>query len=103
MINSKSKDLTPILFGPEEAFSYIKENTVNMVLTDYRMPKLNGLQMIENIKKLKQDIPVIMISGEPDDSLEKEALKKGAALFMRKPIGYENIRSIVNHVADRKT
>ncbi|MCP3918404.1 MAG: sigma-54-dependent Fis family transcriptional regulator [bacterium] len=57
-----------------------------LVLTDLKMPKLDGLELLERIVALEDGPPVILISGHGDVATAVEAMQKGAANFLEKPI-----------------
>jgi CheY-like chemotaxis protein len=50
----------------EEAFERFGRDKFDLIITDYKMPKMNGLQLIERIRKAAADVPIILISGYVD-------------------------------------
>jgi len=78
----------------EEALKTLEANSVDLLLTDINMPKMNGLDLLRHLKsdpRLKQ-IPVIIISTESGQSTVMEAVELGAAGFIRKPFTSDQIR-----------
>ena len=67
----------------EEAMRSLEKNSYSLLITDYMMPKLNGIELIKRVKGLNLSLPIIGISGSDN---EKEFLAVGARLFMTKPI-----------------
>jgi FixJ family two-component response regulator len=57
----------------------------NCLITDVRMPGMNGLDLQRNVRLARPDLPVIFISVHHDDEVERSALAEGAAFFIRKP------------------
>ena len=57
---------------PLDALVYCLQNPVDMILTDFMMPNLNGLQFIEEFRKTKKHIPIVMITAIGDDENPKE-------------------------------
>jgi two-component system, LuxR family, response regulator FixJ len=55
------------------------------IITDVRMPDIDGLELVRTLKKLKVDLPVIVITGHGDVPLAVEAMKLGAVDFIEKP------------------
>lgn len=51
---------------PLEALRYVKEHPVDMVFTDFRMPKMDGITFIREARKVHRDIPIVMITGDPN-------------------------------------
>jgi two-component system, LuxR family, response regulator FixJ len=65
------------------------------VITDVWMPEIGGLEIVRSLKKLKLDIPVIVITGHSDVPLAVEAMKAGAADFIEKPYDGEALLAAV--------
>jgi two-component system, LuxR family, response regulator FixJ len=55
------------------------------VITDVRMPDMNGIELLRRLKELKISVPVVVITGHGDIALAVEAMKMGAADFFEKP------------------
>ena len=70
------------------------------VVTDIRMPEMDGLQLLTLIKQAKPDLPVIMITGHGDVSLAVDAMKAGAAEFLEKPFEDQALLSAVISALD---
>ena len=51
---------------PLEALNYVREHPVDIVFTDFRMPKMDGLTFIRETRKVHRDIPIVMLTGEAD-------------------------------------
>ena len=81
----------------QEALDLMKNSWVDMVMTDYNMPVMNGLAFIKAIKKeeLTKEIPVVVISTEGNDSKIKEFMDCGAAGYISKPFTAEAIRDLM--------
>ena len=69
-----------------EALEKLKTNSVNLIITDEKMPDLSGIELLSEVKKTHQNTPVILITAFGSVSLAVEALKKGAFYFFEKPI-----------------
>ncbi|WP_141217461.1 two-component system response regulator [Siphonobacter sp. BAB-5385] len=74
----------------ENALTYLSEETPNLILSDYELPGLNGLQLLDLLKKNDawKDIPVLMFSMFGTDKLMDRAYARGAQGFMDKPEDY---------------
>ena len=69
----------------QEAFALVKQHSLDVVLSDVRMPNGDGIELLEKIKELNPEIPVVMfITGFADISLD-EAYDKGADAVFSKP------------------
>jgi len=73
----------------EEAIAKMKEESVRLVFLDVKMPGMNGIDVLREIKKISNDTGVIMITGYPEEDVTKEALKAGAYDYIIKPFDLE--------------
>jgi response regulator RpfG family c-di-GMP phosphodiesterase len=71
---------------PEDALSFVTVNDVDMVFTDYRMSKMDGISFVREIRKTSPDIPILMVTVFDDYNIMVEAIKAGATEFVPKPI-----------------
>ena len=78
----------------EEALKQLGQHSVHLVLTDINMPRMDGLQLLASIKASPQwrNIPVVMITTEGGESKVAEAVKLGAAGYVRKPFTADQIK-----------
>lgn len=68
-----------------KAIKLFKENDIDLVILDIKMSGMDGIEVLENVKELKPEIPVIMISGHGTIKIAVEATKMGAFDFIEKP------------------
>lgn len=73
----------------------------DLVLCDIKMPKMDGLEVLDKILEREDDIPVIMISGHGNIETAVDALKKGAYDFIEKPLDLNRILVSVRNAIDR--
>jgi len=78
-----------------DALNWIKYNTPDMVLIDYKMPEINGIEFIKLFRRTKacESIPVIMITAYDDQDIRYKALDAGASDFLTKPIDHHECRA----------
>lgn len=69
----------------EESISFLKKNSIALVVSDVRMPGLNGLELLDEIHAICPELPVILMTALPDVDLTIKAIKKGAFDFIAKP------------------
>lgn len=69
-----------------EALQYIKsgKDVCDAVVTDYKLVDLNGIDLLRQVKQLRPDLPVIIVSGYADDALRARAAEHGAAFVLSK-------------------
>ncbi|MBF0426566.1 MAG: response regulator [Magnetococcales bacterium] len=80
---------TPVPFGSgREGLAWCASNEADMVIVDYVMPEMNGLQFIEAFRQLddRGDIPIIMVTGSDNQAVRYMSLQEGATDFINKPI-----------------
>jgi len=80
----------------QEAIALCNRLTPGLVLLDINMPKMDGLQALEEIRKVSPTTIVIMVSAEATMDRVSEAIKKGAAGFVVKPL---NAASVLDRVS----
>lgn len=72
---------------PKEGLDYILNNNIDILYTDYMMPHIDGIELIEKFREINEDTPVVVITAVGDDQeLKIKALKVGATDFLTKPI-----------------
>lgn len=83
-----------------EALEILSENWVDVIISDINMPEVNGLELLDQIRKNEtfKDIPVIMITTEGSSERMREAFNRGAKGFIKKPFLPEDIRKILHQV-----
>lgn len=82
-----------IAYDGWEALEKYKNNPVDIVITDITMPKMNGLELIENIKKINSTTKFIILSGFDDFNYAKKAISLGIENYILKPINEEELKS----------
>ncbi len=75
----------------------------DIIFCDIKMPKMDGLEVLEKLKLAEVDSPVIMISGHGTVETAVEALKKGAYDFIEKPLDLNRILVTLRNASDQKT
>ena len=84
----------------KEALDVLRDNWVDLVLTDYNMPDMNGLELIEKMKKdeVMRSMPAVMITTEGSQQRVQEFMDKGASEYIKKPFTPEEIRRKLNKI-----
>ncbi|TET11318.1 response regulator [Candidatus Aerophobetes bacterium] len=78
-----------------KAIEKVKEISFAITFLDMRMPGIDGVQTLKEIKKISPQTKVIMMTGYPDKNLEKEAIKQGAYTVIYKPFDRKKVMAIV--------
>ena len=73
---------------PKEALTWCQENEIELIIVDYMMPKLNGIEFIEQYRQIESEllVPIIMVTANDQSDVRYKALEAGASDFLRKPI-----------------
>lgn len=71
--------------SPSQAFKILKKESIHFIISDYILPEMTGLELLEKVKQDYPSIEVILISNSGDMDTVIEALRKGAADYFRKP------------------
>ena len=87
---------TLMAYSGEEALSVLKNSDVDLVLTDMKMPSLDGIELLERIKEKDPGLPVIMMTAHGTVEKAVEAMQKGAYNYILKPFDNERLVIYVN-------
>ncbi len=79
----------------ERALALIRENAPALVLLDVRLPGISGLQTLEEIRKLHQQLPVLLITAYADLRQAVAAMKTGADDYLAKPVDLDELRVVI--------
>jgi len=71
--------------APREALKCMEETDFDLVITDLRMPGMDGLQLLEEVRKIEKDLPVIVLTAHGTIDKAVEAIRRGAYDFLTKP------------------
>lgn len=85
-----------------EALSVLAKEEIDLVITDLKMERMDGIELLQQINRLTPEIPVIMVTGFATVASAVEALKKGAAHYLGKPINLDELRKTVKEVLEKK-
>ena len=80
----------------------IKNNDYDLVLCDIKMPKMDGVEVLEKAKKIKPEIPIIMISGHGDLETAVNTMRLGAFDYISKPPDLNRLLNTVRHALENK-
>jgi len=69
----------------EEAVESVRNDMVDLVITDLRMPRMDGMQLLREVKRFAPSMPVIMLTAYASDKTAIEAKKLGAFTYIAKP------------------
>ena len=87
----KGKVNVKVAEKPSAAFAIMKDNPVDVLISDFMLPEMDGLQVLAKVKEEYPDIEVIMISSEGDMNTVIGALRKGAVDYFKKPFKADDL------------
>jgi ATP-dependent Lon protease len=85
-----------------EALDKVKAQEFDVILTDLKMEKMDGIQLLESVKQIAPHTEIIMVTGYATVATAVDALKKGAAHYLSKPIKLDELRGTVRDIIDKK-
>jgi CheY-like chemotaxis protein len=92
--------------SPIEALEIFQQSEYDLVVTDYRMPKMNGAELIEALRKLRSELPIILLSGFAETGGLSESSTGANVVLQKGPTeGQQLVRAVnrlLHHRASRK-
>lgn len=85
-----------------EGIELIKNNDYDLVLCDIKMPKMDGVEVLEKAKKIKPETPIVMISGHGELDTAVNTMRLGAFDYISKPPDLNRLLNTVRNALDRK-
>jgi nitrogen regulation protein NR(I) len=79
----------------EQGLAALREHHIDLVITDLKMPKVDGMELLREALRLDPDLPVVMITAHGTVDTAVEALKTGAFDYLTKPFDKDEVRQIV--------
>ena len=86
----------------EEALTRVGENFAGIVISDIRLPGIDGLELLTRLKALDKSLPVVLITGHGDISMAVGAMRNGAYDFMEKPFSPERLVEVARRALEQR-
>ena len=90
------------VFHAEDAIAAVQSASPDVVLLDFRMPGMDGIEVLKIIKKIDPTIEVIMLTGHGDVSSVEEAIKNGAYEYIMKPLDIGELIMKINNAKKKR-
>lgn len=98
-LTNKGFEVTEV-FTATKALKSVKEQKFNVILTDFRLPDFDGLELISEIQKIITNVPVILMTRYGDIRSAVNAIKSGAYDYITKPISPDDLLTIINNAIE---
>ena len=85
------------------ALAGIDTNCTSVIVTDIKMPGISGLELLQRVKEIDANIPVILITGQGDIATAVQAMRDGAYDFLEKPFAPDNLIEVVRKACDKRS
>ncbi len=85
----------------DEALENVRRNTVDVILSDLKMPGSTGINLLEDLKSINPDISVVIMTAYASVETAVQALKSGAYDFITKPYNLDEIEIIIKHIVEK--
>ncbi len=98
-LSNKGFDVSEV-YTAGKALKLMKEQKFNVILTDFRLPDFDGLELISEIQKVNPDIPTILMTRYGDIRSAVNAIKSGAYDYITKPVNPDDLLTIINKAVE---
>jgi len=100
-LRTRGYQVVEAISGKEALDRLVKDNKIDIVLTDYAMPEMNGIELLQKIRKNNRTIPVIIMTAYGDKSLVIEAMHHRCNGFIDKPFDMDELFEEIKKIAIR--
>ncbi len=94
LLEKKGYEVLTVKNG-QDAEAIIDEEVIDLVISDIRMPGMNGIEVVKLIRSKHENIPVIFVTGYADQKLQEEAQKLNPTAYVHKPFDALELTEIV--------
>lgn len=99
LLDKKIQDIEVFCFdNAQDAMQFLRGNTLDLVITDVRMPLMSGLELSEQIKILAKGLPVIIISAFSEFEYAQKAVELGVVNYLTKPLDIVKFENVVRDI-----
>lgn len=101
-LQSENYDVDVAFSGPE-ALNLWQENQYDVMITDMKMPEMDGLELLSQVHQLKKNLPVIILTGCATVENGIHSLEEGAYDYVLKPFNTEKLMLVVREALERRS
>jgi len=85
-----------------EAFRKLAKESFDLIITDIRMPGLNGLEILPGLRQIQSGIPIIVITAFGSEEVQRRALTRGADAYLEKPLHLDQLRALIQEMVSSR-
>ncbi|MBL7119587.1 MAG: response regulator [Dehalococcoidia bacterium] len=89
-------------YSAREALAKVKRVRLDCILTDVKMPEMNGVDLIRAIKAMQPDLPVVLMTAYSTDKRVKEGLKRGSMAALFKPLDIDALLRLLSGLRQKQ-
>jgi len=101
MLKKEGFEVTTVRDG-QSAIETVRENSFDVVITDIKMPGMDGLQLLDQIKTIDPSLPVVIMTGFASQKTAIEAVNKGAFQYLEKHANNDEVKIVVRNAIEMK-
>jgi len=85
-----------------EALEVFQSNQIDLIVSDIRMPEMDGLQLLQKVQDIDKQCPFLFLTGYPSDESAIEAMHSGADDYLVKPVNFDELKLRISKSLERK-
>ena len=85
-----------------QAFEIVQQKQIDVILSDIEMPGESGMQLLDRIKQLNEDLDVIMVTGVVDAETAIKSIRQGASDYVTKPFNLDEVQIVVERTLEKR-
>lgn len=85
-----------------QAFRKLAKETFDLIITDIRMPGLNGLDILPGLKQIQPGVSTIVITAFGSEEIHRRAITRGADAYLEKPLHLDQLRTLIQEMVSSK-